>query len=105
MKQLVFLPLMILTAPAFASADLGDFIGYTILAKKTVAAYVDKDGKREDSFEGCDYGRIIVFEDDTYVRCQSYGYQYAYRPEAVILVNGPSAKMIVEGEKYDVSLR
>lgn len=75
MKQLALLPFTILAVPALASADFGEFIGYTIVAKKTVAAYIDKDGKREDSFEGCDYGRVIVFDDETYVRCQSYGYQ------------------------------
>lgn len=92
-------------ALVLASSDFGDFIGYTIVAKKTVAGYVDNDGKKSDSFEGCEYGRAIVFDDDTYVRCQSYGYQYAYRPEAVILVNGQSAKMVVDNEEYDVSLR
>ena len=105
MKKAVFSLLTMFATQAAASVDLGDFVGYTIVAKKTVAGYADEDGKKDDSFEGCESGRIIIFDDDTYVRCQSYGYHYAYRPDAVILVNGSSAKMVVEDESYDVSLR
>jgi hypothetical protein len=38
---------------------------------------VDK-GVRKDDFEGCDYDHIIVFDDNTGVRCTSYSYSYSY---------------------------
>src|SRR5689334_1095867 len=81
---------VVLMTPAFCMADLANalarFTGYTIVAVKTIAGYVDKNGKKSDDFEGCDYDRRIVFDDSTSLTCSSYGYQYAYRPHAVILM-------------------
>ena len=86
-------------------ADLGyqlsGYVGYTIIAVKTVAKSVDDDGE-QTSFKGCKYGRIIVFDDDKYVTCSSYGYQYAYRPRAIILSNGSNMVMLVDNQIYQV---
>ncbi len=82
--------------------ELSQFVGYTIVASKTIAGYQDKEGKKKDDFEGCDYGRTIIFDDDKIIHCSSYGYQYAYRPTAIILSNGSTFKMIVEDDIYDV---
>ena len=46
----------------------------------------DKDGKRSESFEGCEFGRQIIFDDGTALTCSTYRYHYAYRPKAVILM-------------------
>lgn len=51
--------------------------------------------------------------DGTVVRCSSYGYQYAFMPEAVLFAkyltfDGKSVsifQMMVEGEIYDVLVR
>ena len=86
-------------------ADLGyqlsGYVGYTIITVKTVAKSVDDDGE-QTSFKGCKYGRIIVFDDGKYVTCSSYGYQYAYRPRAIILSNGSSMVMVVDDHIYQV---
>lgn len=86
-------------------ADLGnqlaDYVGYTIVAVKTIAKSVDDDGERT-SFQGCKYGRIIVFDDGNYVTCASYGYQYAYRPSAIILSNGSRMIMVVGNDTYQI---
>lgn len=86
-------------------ADLGyqlaRYVGYTIIAVKTVAKSVDDDGE-QTSFKGCKYGRMIVFDDDKYVTCASYGYQYAYRPRAIILSNGSDMIMVVDNQTYQV---
>jgi hypothetical protein len=109
----------LLLVPAFlaapARADLADklgrYVGYTILASKTVVGYRNKDGKQSNSFEGCDFGRTILFDDGTALTCAGFGYSYAYRPTAVILVKNSgsfqghtlaSVVMIVEGEEYDM---
>ena len=91
--------------PAFAgiTSDMGNYIGYTIAGSKTIIGWHDDNGKRGDSFEGCDFGRIIIFDDNTTLTCQEYGYQYSYRPTATILYNGSSIKMIVEDESYSMS--
>jgi hypothetical protein len=96
---LIFMPLAFSTV--FAS-DIGQFVGYTIAAKKTIAGYQDDNGKSDSSFEGCNFGRKIIFADQTYLTCTSYSYQYAYRPEAILLVRNGSWIMLVESERYDM---
>ncbi len=86
-------------------ADLGyqlsNYVGYTIIAVKTIVRSVDKKVEKNE-FEGCDYDRDIVFEDGTYVTCTSYGYQYAYRPRAVVMSNGTDMIMLVRDKVYRV---
>ena len=103
-KQLLYLLLLSISTTAFAdvTSQLSRFVGYTIVASKTIAGYQDKNGKKDDSFEGCDYDRVIIFDDDKILTCAGYGYQYAYRPTAIILSNGTSFKMIVGNDVYDV---
>lgn len=81
--------------------NLSRYVGYTIVAVKTITKSVDDDGE-ESSFKGCNYGRIIVFDDGKYVTCASYGYQYAYRPRAIILSNGSVMVMVVGNDVYQV---
>ena len=112
MKCLV--PILVIAFAAIpAYADLADelenLVGYTIIASKTVERWYDDDEK-DDAFNGCSHGRVIVFTDGTTLTCAEYGYQYAYRPTAVILgkevtYQGKSFydfKMIVEDEVYDM---
>ena len=103
-NRLLALCLLAVTTTAFAdlASELGRAVGYTIIASKTIVGYQDKSGKRSDSFEGCDYDRVIVFNDNKIITCASYGYQYAYRPTAVILSNGSSFKMVVGDTVYEM---
>ena len=79
--------------------ELGDLIGYTIVAEETI-----------DDFEGCEHGRVIQFESGRSITCSEYGYQYDYSADAVILARVATlndrrlllCKMIVEDELYDV---
>jgi hypothetical protein len=98
------LALLLVTVSAFAVMNdrLGSLIGYTIIASKTIAGYQDKNGKRGDSFEGCDFDRVIIFDDNKILTCATYGYEYSYRPTAIILSNGSSFKMIVGENVYDM---
>ncbi|HAT9716230.1 TPA: hypothetical protein ACK8SK_002611 [Legionella pneumophila] len=95
-RKNIFLAFVLLFATPIAFADLTDelegLVGYTIVASKTISG----------DFEGCDYDKAIVFDDNTMLRCASYGYQYSYRPTAIILSNGANFKMIVEDELYDM---
>ena len=88
---------------ALAECQLSDLIGYTLVARKTIAGYIDNE-KKGDDFQGCEFDRVIVFDDNTGVRCATYSYSYSYRPDAYIFANGPaSMKMCVEEELYDVA--
>ena len=97
-----------------ASADLVDTLaeykGYTIVDVKTIAGYIDSNGKRSDDFEGCENDRQIVFDDGTALTCSSFHYHYAYRPRAAILMqatsvggqNFASVVMIVDDDNYSM---
>lgn|SRR5574340_319462 len=90
--------------------DLGDLVGYTIIARKTIDGWHDDYEKSDSSSNGCSHGRVIVFTDNTALTCAEYGYQYAYRPTAVILAKEITFqgklfydfKMIVGDEVYDM---
>jgi hypothetical protein len=93
--------LLLLTTPASAECDLDNLVGYTLVASKYIAGRIDKQGHHDD-FEGCDFDRIIIFDDNTGVRCMTYGYTYSYHPRAYIFANGSLMKMCVEDSLYDV---
>lgn len=106
-----FLALCSATAGADCSDELDDLVGYTIIASKTVRGWYDEDGEAEEgSFQGCQHGRKIVFTDNTQITCAEYGYQYAYRPTALLFgkevsYQGKSFvdfKMMIEEEIYDM---
>ncbi|MBV8801716.1 MAG: hypothetical protein JO131_01885 [Gammaproteobacteria bacterium] len=105
-KIYAFLVLFMLASTAEAGltdVQINQFIGYTIVANKTIVGWYDNDGKKGDSFEGCNFNRVIVFDDNRTLTCAEYGYQYAYRPTATILSNGANIKMVVESDVYDMS--
>lgn len=91
---------------ASASADTVSqfkrYVGYTIVDVKTIVGWRDPDGKQGQAFEGCNYGRVIIFDDQKAATCSEYSYHYAYRPEAVILYKQGNFKMIVEDESFDL---
>lgn len=97
-----FLSLFSTPALSDATDTLSDYIGYTVAAKKTIVGFVNDDGEKEDGFQGCNHGRVIIFSDNTYLECDDYGYQYAYRPDAVLLVRSGRIVMIVEDDAYDM---
>ena len=109
--KILFFIILFIAMPAYADLayELEDLVGYTIIASKTIDHWYDDDEK-DDSFNGCSHGRVIVFTDGTKLTCAEYGYQYVYRPTAVILarkiiLQGKpfyDFKMIVEDEVYDM---
>lgn len=104
MRKVLIIAVAAAAVPAEASineSDLRGLVGYTLVTSKTIAGYV-KGSDVEDSFEGCEYDRVIAFTDGTGLRCASYNYSYAYRPEAFIFMRGSSVKMIVDGEIYEM---
>jgi len=106
-----FASLLLFSAPSFAdlTTELSQLIGYTILDTKTIEGWQDDEG-RGDEFEGCEYGREIIFLNNESLTCSGYGYEYAYRPRAVIIGKELSHKgktyydykMIVGDNVYDM---
>jgi hypothetical protein len=88
------LSLMILSPIAKAECQLQEVVGYTLVGIKTITGRIDKEG-RHDDYQGCDYDRILVFDDNTGVRCTGYTYTYSYRPTAYIWLDGSLIKICV----------
>lgn len=97
-----FLCLFSSVANAGIADKLGSLNGYTIIDNKTIKGWYDEDEQEEGAFKGCKFGRVIVFTDNKILKCAQYGYQYSYRPTAVILSNGSQFKMVVDDEIYDM---
>lgn len=69
-----------------------------------VAGYIDEDGGQDSSFEGCQFGRKILFDDGRYVVCHEYYYHYAYHPQVTIFQTAEGLKMAVEGDDHIYSV-
>lgn len=93
----------IISTTAMAECDLGELIGYTLIASKTVVATIKEGGQRVDQFDGYNFGWIVVFEDNTGVACTGYNYHYAYRPKAYIFGYGTSLMMCLDSNLYQVA--
>jgi hypothetical protein len=83
-------------------SELRRLKGYTLLEVATVTGSIDRDGKRKDSFEGCEHGRKIIFDYNKTLTCNTYSYHYAYRPDAFIFVKNGDFIMIIDGDSYDM---
>ncbi len=57
-----------------------------------------------DEFNGCDYGKRYVLDNDLILECKSYKYSYSYRPQAVLVTDGIKTVAIIGGDEYEVSL-
>jgi hypothetical protein len=90
------------TSQTLARCDLSRVVGFTLVAKKTVVAYIE-DGKRVDGFNGCNFDRVLVFEDNTGLRCDEYNYAYAYMPDAYLFATSTRIKGCIDDEWYDLS--
>jgi hypothetical protein len=88
------------------AADLADsldqLVGYTIIHSARVSGWYDDQGKGAEEFDGCEYGRTIVFDNNKTLTCAGYHYHYAYRPLAIVLVKGSEFKMIIADDVYDM---
>lgn len=95
---------------AFCGAAFADSVadlkaqGYKIIHRGTVTGYIDPDGKRGDDFQGCDFFRKLIIDSQYQVTCSGYAYQYAYRPEVVLMTSGARTKAVINGSVFDVSL-
>lgn len=53
------------------------------------------------TFEGCNYGAYVSFDNGLVLACQTYHYHYAYRPEVRIIALGSNYTVYIDNEKYD----
>ncbi|MFL5279742.1 MAG: hypothetical protein ACJ8AW_01770 [Rhodopila sp.] len=89
--------------PALAECDLSALIGYTLVFSKTIDAYM-LDGKRFRGFQGCTRDRVLVFHDNTEVRCKETFLQTGDFPRAFLFARGPNdMKLCIDSYIYEVA--
>jgi hypothetical protein len=92
-------------AHADGRCDLNTLVGYQIIFAKPVEAYVEG-GVRKRGYEGCQPDRVLVFADNTGVRCKEVVLQHLGELPAAYLFarnNAGDLKLCVEGELFAVS--
>jgi hypothetical protein len=95
--------MVLLCRPALAECDLSQLIGYTLVLSKTIDGYV-LDGRRVSGFQGCTRDRVLLFSDNTGVRCKETFLQQGNFPRAFLFARNPNdMKLCVEGSIYEVA--
>ncbi len=93
----------LLARPALAACDLSQVVGYTLVFGKTIESYI-QGGKRVDGFEGCTTDRVLVFTDNTGVRCKDTFVHAAKLPTAYLFARSATdLKACIDGDMYDVA--
>jgi len=93
--------------PALADGrcDLNTLVGYQILLAKPIAGYVEA-GVRKTGYEGCEPDRVLVFADNTGVRCKDLVRQHLDElPTGYLFArnNLGDLKLCVEGDLFAVT--
>ena len=89
--------------PALALCDLSQVVGYTLVSGKTIGGYVE-DGKRVSGFAGCTRDRVLVFTDNTGVRCKETFVHSANVPKAYLFAKSANdMKLCVDDYMYEVA--
>jgi hypothetical protein len=100
---IVALVLGLAPRPALAGCDLSRVIGYTLAFSKAIEGYIE-DGKRVHGFTGCTRDRVLVFTDNTGVRCKETGVQGGNLPQAYLFARDQNdMKLCVGDDMYDVA--
>jgi hypothetical protein len=95
--------LMLPAHAARAGCDLDMLIGYQLAFAKVVTGYV-QDGRRQIGFEGCTRERVLLFEDNTGVRCKETFPQHAVRPKAYLFARSQTdLKLCIGDDLYEVA--
>ncbi len=91
-------------AQADGRCDLNAVVGYTLQFGKPIDGYV-QGGMRRKGYEGCEPDRVLVFADNTGVKCkQMVRQQVNELPMAYLFARSASEmKLCVEGELFDVT--
>jgi hypothetical protein len=98
---------LLASGPVWADGrcNLNTVVGYQILFAKPIVGYIQA-GQRKKGYEGCEPDRVLVFADNTGVRCKELvrqtldalptGYLFARN-------NLGDLKLCVDGELFEVS--
>jgi hypothetical protein len=109
MRIALLLGAILLAAGQFAHADgrcdLDTLVGYQIVTAKPIIGYI-QDGLRQKGYEGCELDRVLLFTDNTGVRCKDVVRQHLDDlPTGFLFArnNFSDMKLCVDGELFAVS--
>ena len=89
--------------PAVALCDLSQVVGYTLVFGKTIEGYIEN-GKRMQGYAGCTHDRVLLFTDNTGVRCKETFVHSANVPKAYLFARNPNdMKLCVDDDMYEVA--
>ena len=91
------------TAASACKMDFSDFLDYEFVFEGEVTGYVDENGEDQDSFYGCKQGRQLILDSRYRVTCKGTWYDFAFRPNIIILDNGYEWEACIDGRTYKVS--
>ncbi len=87
---------------AASGCDLGEVVGYQLVRKKTIEAFIDG-GRRQFGYQGCVPDRVLLFTDKTGVRCRGTVVQRLDVPVAYLFARSESdMKLCVGDQMMDV---
>ena len=92
-------------AQADGRCDLNTLVGYQLVFAKPIDAYIQA-AQRKKGYEGCELDRVLVFADNTGVRCKEVVIQHTDElPTGYLFArnNFGDMKLCVEGQLFDVS--
>ncbi|HEY8289685.1 MAG TPA: hypothetical protein VIG49_10480 [Acetobacteraceae bacterium] len=88
---------------AASGCDLSEVVGYQLIFGKTIEAYIEN-GAKTRGFDGCVPDRVLVFTDNTGVRCKSTMVQHLELPQAYLFARSQTdLKLCVDDVMYDVA--
>ncbi len=89
-----------MTQPARAASgcDLDEVVGYQLVQKKTIEAFIDG-GRRQFGYQGCAPGRVLIFTDNTGVRCRDTVVQRLDIPVAYLFARSESDMKLCVGDQ------
>lgn len=96
--------LVLAIAPsAQARCALDSVVGYTLVQSKTIEAFIEG-GQKTRGYQGCQPGRVLVFTDNTGVRCKGLSVQKLDIPKAFLFAKTQTdLKLCVGDEMLDVA--
>ncbi len=95
--------LVALASPARAHCALDGVVGYTLVFAKTIEAYIEG-GHRTRGYQGCQPGRVLVFTDNSGVRCKGASFQRLDVPKGYLFAKTQTdLKLCVGDEMLDVA--
>jgi hypothetical protein len=92
-------------AQADGRCDLNTLVGYQLVFAKPIDGYIQA-GQMKKGYEGCELDRVLVFADNTGVRCKDVALQHLDElPTGYLFArnNYGDMKLCVEGQLFDVS--